>query len=90
MENYDEVIRTDRRLVDLMATFDVEGAERALATGAVQACGAAGIVAVLETCQRLGATGAEVLQYTTSGDVTGDNRPGVYTVGYLAVVIHGL
>jgi hypothetical protein len=37
----------------------------------------------------LGASAAEVLQYTSSGDVTGDRRPGVYAVGYMAAVIHG-
>jgi hypothetical protein len=89
LENYDDVRRVDQRLVDLVAAFDVEGAESALARGTAQACGATGLVAVLRACRQLGATAAEVLQYTSSGDVTGDRRPGVYTVGYMSVVIHG-
>ena len=88
MENYDAVVRTDSRLVDLVAAFDVEGVEAALAAETAQACGATGLAVVLHACRALGAKGAEVLQYTTSGDVTGDRRPGVYTVGYMAVVIH--
>lgn len=88
MESYDAVVRKDRRLVDLVAAFDVEGVEDALARETAQACGATGLVALLRACRLLGATGAEVLQYTSSGDVTGDRRPGVYTVGYMAAVVH--
>jgi MEMO1 family protein len=89
MEDYDAVVRTDTRLVGLVAAFEVEGVETALAGETVQACGASGLATVLRACRALGAQGAEVLQYTTSGDVTGDRRPGVYTVGYMAAVIHG-
>jgi hypothetical protein len=89
MESYDAVVNTDRRLVDLVAAFDVESVEDALARETAQACGAAGLVIVLRACRLLGALGAEVLQYTSSGDVTGDRRPGVYTVGYMAAVVHG-
>ena len=88
MDNYADVVRTDRRLVDLLAAFDVDGLRTALRTEEVQACGATGLLALLETCQRLGARGARVLHYTSSGDVTGDKRPGVYIVGYLAAGIH--
>jgi AmmeMemoRadiSam system protein B len=89
MEAYEAVIRTDSQLVDLVAAFDVEGVEDALARETVQACGATGLSVVLHVCRALGAKGAEVLRYTSSGDVTGDRRPGVYTVGYMAAVIHG-
>jgi len=30
------------------------------------------------------ATRAQVLRYAASGDITGDKRPGTYTVGHLA------
>ena len=88
MDNYADVISTDRRLVDLLDAFDLDGLRTALQTERVQACGATGLFVLLETCRRLGAKGAKVLQYTSSGDVTGDKRPGAYTVGYLAAVIH--
>lgn len=88
LENYAEVVRIDRRLVELVATFDVDGLARALATEEVQACGATGLVAGLWTAQKVGAKGVRVLKYSTSGDVTGDKRPGVYTVGYLAAVVY--
>jgi MEMO1 family protein len=89
LDNYADVVRTDRRLVDLVAEFDVDGLAEALHQEEVQACGATGLIAILRACQKLGATGARVLSYSTSGDVTGDKRPGVYTVGYLAAAVYG-
>ena len=88
MDNYADVVRTDRRLVDLLNAFDLDGVRAALQREQVQACGATGLFVLAETCERLGARGSKVLQYASSGDVTGDKRPGTYTVGYLAAVIH--
>jgi MEMO1 family protein len=88
MDNYADVVRTDRRLVDLVGAFDVDGLARALAAGDVQACGATGLVTVLKAAQRSGARGAQVLSYASSGDVTGNKRPGMYTVGYLAAAAY--
>jgi MEMO1 family protein len=89
LDNYADVVRTDRRLVDLVAAFDVDGLAEALEEEEVQACGATGLIAVLRACQKLGAAGAMVLSYAASGDVTGDKRSGVYTVGYLAAAVYG-
>lgn len=89
LDNYEEVVRTDQRLVDLVAAFDVDGLRTALQTETVQACGATGLVAVLAACRQLGAAKVEVLQYTNSGEVTGMKEPGSYTVGYMAAAIYG-
>lgn len=89
LDNYADVVHTDRRLVDLVAAFDVEELAQALEEEEVQACGATGLITVLRACQKLGAVGAKVLSYAASGDVTGDKRPGVYTVGYLAAAVYG-
>ena len=89
LDNYADVVRTDRRLADLVAAFDVAGLAAALATEQAQACGATGLVAVLEAAQKRGARGVQVLAQTTSGDVTGKKQPGVYTVGYLAAAAYG-
>jgi len=43
---------------------------------------------VLRAAQRLGAQATRVLAYATSGDVTGNKRPGTYCVGYLAAAVH--
>jgi len=88
LDNYADVVRIDRKLVDLVSAFDVAGLSAALRTGKVQACGAVGLVAILRAAQMLGAQGTQVLSYTTSGDVTGDKRPGTYCVGYLAAAAY--
>jgi AmmeMemoRadiSam system protein B len=89
LDNYADVVRIDRKLVELVGAFDVDGLQKALAAGEVQACGATGLVAALSAARRLGGRGAQVLAHTTSGDETGDKRPGVYTVGYLAAAAYG-
>jgi AmmeMemoRadiSam system protein B len=88
LDNYADVVRTDRRLAELVAAFDVDGLAAALAAGQVQACGAAGLVAVLAAARHRGARGVQVLAQTTSGDVTRNKRPGTYTVGYLAAAVY--
>ncbi len=88
LDNYAEVVRIDRKLVDLVRAFDVTGLSAALRAAQVQACGAVGLVTVLRVAQKLGAQGAQVLAYATSGDVTGDKRLGTYCVGYLAAAAY--
>ena len=84
LDNYTEVVRIDRTLLDLVNAFDVVGLNAALQAERVQACGAVGLVTVLRAAQMLGARRAQVLAYAASGDVTGDKRPGTYCVGYMA------
>jgi hypothetical protein len=88
LENYADVVRIDRRLVDLVDAFDVQGVREALRTGRANACGGAGLYTVLRASELRGARGARVLAYASSGDVTGDRRPGVYTVGYLSAAVY--
>ncbi len=88
LDNYADVVATDRGLVERVDAFDVDGLAEALRKGRVNACGDAGLVTVLRAAQTRGATGAQVLKYAASGDVTGDKRPGVYTVGYLAAAVY--
>ncbi len=88
LDNYADVRRIDGRTVDLVAAFDLAGLTAALYAEEVQACGATGVAAVLAAARKLGARGAQVLAYATSGDVTGQKRAGTYTVGYLAAAVH--
>ena len=46
------------------------------------------ILAALHAASALGADAVKVLHYTNSGDVTGQRRPGQYTVGYMAAVVY--
>ncbi len=86
--DYDEVIRHDRVMTELVESFDIEGLAQALMEGRCHACGGAPVVAALLTAQALGANRAKVLHYTNSGDVTGNRRPGSYTVGYMAAAVY--
>jgi len=86
--DYNDVVRHDRVMVELVERFDVEGLARALIEGRCHACGGAPVVTALLTAQALGANRAMVLHYTNSGDVTGNRRPGSYTVGYMAAAVY--
>lgn len=84
LHSYEEVARIDGQLVDLLGQFDVSGLAAGLRSGRLNACGATGLVSTLSAAERLGATGVEVLAYSSSGDVTGEKSEGQYTVGYVA------
>jgi len=86
--DYNDVVRHDRAMVELVERFDVEGLARALIEGRCQACGGAPVVTALLAAQALGANRATVLHYTNSGDVTGNRRSGSYTVGYMAAAVY--
>ena len=86
--DYNDVVRHDREMVELVGRFDIEGLARALIEGRCHACGGAPVVATLLTAQTLGANQATVLHYTNSSDVTGNRRPGSYIVGYMAAAIY--
>ncbi len=84
LDDYRLVVSRDKVLVDLVAAFDLDGLVQALSKGRCYACGGAAIVAAMAAARGAGATRAQVLRYAASGDITGDKRPGTYTVGYLA------
>jgi AmmeMemoRadiSam system protein B len=89
LHNYDQVRSVDQHLLALVDAFDVDALARALAGGDVMACGATALVTALRAAKLRGATGARVLAYQNSGDISGDKRPGAYTVGYMAAVAYG-
>lgn len=89
LDNYADVVRIDSVLARLLDAFALDDLDAALRAEQVQACGATGLMVALRTAQQLGARGARVLAYAASGDVTGDRRPGVYTVGYMAAAAYG-
>jgi AmmeMemoRadiSam system protein B len=64
--------------------IDAEGLMQALEDEPHHACGGGPIVAVLHAARQLGATGARVLKYGDSGDVSGDKSS---VVGYMAAAV---
>jgi AmmeMemoRadiSam system protein B len=82
--------RHDRRVAELVGAFDPDGLLEEFERypehdrGRLVACGGGPTIAVMRAARALGATGARVLRYANSGDVSGDYGA---VVGYLAAVI---
>jgi AmmeMemoRadiSam system protein B len=74
----------DRQVIQHVEHLDAEGLMGALEAEPRHACGGGPMVAVLAAARRLGATGARLLQYADSGDVSGDKSS---VVGYMAAAI---
>lgn len=74
----------DAEILRLIQTLDPEGIIKADESGTGLACGRGAIAAVLCAALRRGANRAQVVQYATSGDVTGEYDR---VVGYGAAVI---
>ncbi len=88
IENYDEVVRRDRPVVEAIAAYDLETLTALLTAPGCSVCGRMPILTVLHAARDLGADRIRVLHHTNSGDVTGQRRAGQYTVGYLAAAIY--
>jgi AmmeMemoRadiSam system protein B len=88
IENYDQVVRRDQAVVDAVTAYDLETLTTVLMDPRCTVCGRMPILTALYAARDLGADAAKVLHHTTSGDVTGDRRPGQYTVGYMAAAIY--
>jgi AmmeMemoRadiSam system protein B len=87
IENYDEVVRRDQPVIDAIAAYDLEALTGVLMAPGCSVCGRMPILTTLHAARTLGADAARVLHHTNSGDVTGQRRPGQYTVGYMSAAI---
>lgn len=77
--------RLDAEVLSRIEAFDPAGVLSAEEEGVGFACGRGAVSAVLWAAKDLGADKAKLLQYATSGDVTGDYNS---VVGYAAAVIY--
>jgi len=87
ISDYAEVVRRDQVVVDALTGYDMQQIQAVLTERGCSVCGRMPVLAVLEAARAVGADHVQVLHQTTSGDVTGDRRPGQYTVGYLAAAV---
>lgn len=71
----------DARVIDCVERFDAPSLLSLLQRDPSHACGGGPMVSVMLACRELGATGARVLRYADSGDVSGDTQA---VVGYMA------
>lgn len=75
--------RKDHLLIEKIKKLDVTGFYDELASLNATCCGYGPIAAMMLSCKRRGATKAELLDYATSGDVTGDRE----VVGYAGLAV---
>ena len=81
----DEVARKqDLYAIDALTTLDIPEFYRRLRETGATVCGYGPIAAMCMACRSLGAERAELLRYTTSGDVTEDYDQ---VVGYAAIAV---
>ncbi|MBN2303998.1 MAG: AmmeMemoRadiSam system protein B [Anaerolineae bacterium] len=77
--------KLDQVVLDAVAAFDPAGIIQAEERGEGFACGRGAIATVMIAAQALGADSAQILNYATSGDVTGEHHK---VVGYGAAVFY--
>jgi AmmeMemoRadiSam system protein B len=73
----------DKALIEPILEMDVEKFYKVLKERRVTACGYGAIASTMVACKELGAKEGRLLQYATSGDVTGDKGS---VVGYASIV----
>ena len=73
----------DRRVMEKIEKYDIEGLHKLFESGSAEACGAGPIMTIMMTAKELNANQATIVHSCNSGDVAG-NRDAV--VGYLSAV----
>ena len=88
IEDYEQVVRRDREVVEAIAAYDLERLASLFTALDCSVCGRMPILTVMHAARASGATSAEILHHTNSGDVSGLRSRGQYTVGYVAAAIY--
>ncbi len=74
----------DHKAIEQILKLDPEGLYRAVKSAGITMCGCGPAVAMLVACKDLGATKAELIKYTNSGEASGDYNQ---VVGYAGIVV---
>ncbi|UCG80909.1 MAG: AmmeMemoRadiSam system protein B [Desulfobacterales bacterium] len=75
----------DKLAIDRILDLDPQGLYETVSKHGISMCGVIPTTIVLEACKFLGADRAELVQYATSGDVTGDYSQ---VVGYAGFIVY--
>lgn len=87
MNHYEPDVLTrakDRKAIDRILALDPPGLYETLQREEISMCGYGPTIAMLTAAKDLGATGAELVKYTTSGDASGDTSN---VVGYAGIIV---
>jgi AmmeMemoRadiSam system protein B len=74
----------DHLAIERILALDPEGLYRTVRRERISMCGVVPTTVMLFAARALGATGAELVRYGNSGDVSGDDR---HVVGYAGLVV---
>ena len=74
----------DRKAIDRILQLDASGLYHTVMNESISMCGFGPAVVMLTAARTLGAQSAELIQYATSGDVSGDRET---VVGYAAMLV---
>jgi MEMO1 family protein len=74
----------DRKAIDAILALDARGLYDTVRRENITMCGYGPAVAMITAARELGSTNAELLQYATSGDVSGDQED---VVGYAGIIV---
>jgi AmmeMemoRadiSam system protein B len=75
----------DKLAIDRILALDPQGLYETVSEHGISMCGVIPATIVLEACKLLGADTADLVQYATSGDVTGDYSQ---VVGYAGFIVY--
>ena len=87
MNHYEDDVTTrvkDRKAIEKILALDAPGLYETVIKESISMCGFGPAVAMLTAARRMGAEKAELVQYATSGDVSGDRT---LVVGYAGMII---
>ena len=87
MNHYEDDATTrvkDRKAIDRILALDPRGLHETVLNESISMCGFGPSVAMLTAAKRLGAQKAELVEYATSGDISGDREK---VVGYAGIIV---
>ncbi|MBL7158705.1 MAG: AmmeMemoRadiSam system protein B [Candidatus Omnitrophica bacterium] len=84
-ETQDSAKKKDRLAIDKILKLDIAGLLETVSQNGISMCGLAPVAIMLEAALELGAKGAKLIKYATSGDVSGDYSA---VVGYAGIGVY--
>ncbi len=84
-ESQERAKAQDKMAIDRILDLDPKGLYETVSRHGISMCGVIPTTIVLEACRAMGAERAELVQYATSGDVTGDYAQ---VVGYAGFIVY--